>query len=67
MLRLFVISAGLFLLGSLASAQTQPTHTTSKPTTHKAATAARPDPNVPTKVTGPGTLRLQGSNIGTSK
>ena len=55
MLRLFVISVGLFLLGSLASAQTQPTHTTKKPTT-----AARPNPNVPTKVTGPGTTTPTG-------
>ena len=55
MLRLFAISAGLLLLGSLVSAQTQPTHTTKKPTT-----AARPNPNVPTKVTGPGTTTPTG-------
>ena len=55
MLRLFVISAGLFLLGSLAAAQTQSTHTTRKP-----ATAAHPNPSGPTKVTGPGVTTATG-------
>ena len=55
MSRLSVIIAGPFLLVGLAFAQTQPTHTTQKPTT-----AARPNPNVPTKVTGPGTTTATG-------
>jgi FKBP-type peptidyl-prolyl cis-trans isomerase len=55
MFRVSVIIAGLFLLIGLAFAQTQPTHTTKKPTT-----AARPNPNVPTKVTGPGTTTASG-------
>jgi FKBP-type peptidyl-prolyl cis-trans isomerase FkpA len=55
MFRLAVIIAGMFLLVGLTFAQTQPTHTTKKPTT-----AARPDLNVPTKVTGPGTTTASG-------
>jgi FKBP-type peptidyl-prolyl cis-trans isomerase FkpA len=55
MFRVSVIIAGLFLLVGLALAQTQPTHTTKKPTT-----AARPNPNVPTKVTGPGITTASG-------
>jgi len=55
MFRISVIIAGSFLLIGLAFAQTQPTHTTKKPTT-----AARPNPNVPTKVTGPGTTTPTG-------
>ena len=54
MLRASVIIAGLFLLVGLGFAQTQPTHTTKKPTT------ARPIPNVPTKVAGPGTTTASG-------
>jgi len=58
MLRLFVIIAGLFLL-SAAVAQTKPTHKATT-TTKKPTTAARPNPNVPTKVTGPGTTTASG-------